>query len=132
MSVTITCEAEDLRALLENRENQAERIGRAEERSNRLYEVEDELRMVRDELRNAVKPAMEKVSADSIRQIINGVTHGNRIQAIKVVREITGLGLKEAKDLVEEGMGYCKECQASPLCTVEPHRSHCSRYVAAG
>ncbi len=34
---------------------------------------------------------------------------GNKIQAIKVVREITGLGLKEAKDLVEAAPKPVKE-----------------------
>ena len=33
----------------------------------------------------------------------------NKIQVIKVVREITGLGLKEAKDLVEAGGKAVKE-----------------------
>ena len=34
---------------------------------------------------------------------------GNKIQVIKVVREITGLGLKEAKDLVEAAPKPLKE-----------------------
>jgi large subunit ribosomal protein L7/L12 len=33
--------------------------------------------------------------------VILGAAGANKIQVIKVVREITGLGLKEAKDLVE-------------------------------
>lgn len=32
-------------------------------------------------------------------------TGGNKIQVIKVVREVTGLGLKEAKDVVEAPLG---------------------------
>ena len=34
---------------------------------------------------------------------------GRKIEAIKVVREITGLGLKEAKDLVEGAPSTVKE-----------------------
>ena len=34
---------------------------------------------------------------------------GNKIQVIKVIREITGLGLKEAKDLVEAAPKTVKE-----------------------
>ena len=34
---------------------------------------------------------------------------GNKIAVIKVVREITGLGLKEAKDLVDGAPGKVKE-----------------------
>ena len=33
--------------------------------------------------------------------VLTGAAADKKIQAIKVVREITGLGLKEAKDLVE-------------------------------
>jgi large subunit ribosomal protein L7/L12 len=32
-----------------------------------------------------------------------------KIQVIKVIREITGLGLKEAKDLVDKAPGAVKE-----------------------
>ncbi len=42
-------------------------------------------------------PAEEKTEFDVILSEIGG----NKIQVIKAVREITGLGLKEAKDLVE-------------------------------
>lgn len=34
-------------------------------------------------------------------EVIELVKSGNKIQAIKIVREATGLGLKEAKDVVE-------------------------------
>lgn len=34
---------------------------------------------------------------------------GNKIQAIKFIRECTGLGLREAKDLVESGTVYCDD-----------------------
>jgi len=41
---------------------------------------------------------------------VNLTAHGaNKIQVIKVVREITGLGLKEAKDLVEAAPKPVKE-----------------------
>lgn len=33
--------------------------------------------------------------------VITSVVDGNKITAIKAVREVTGLGLKDAKDLVE-------------------------------
>jgi large subunit ribosomal protein L7/L12 len=45
----------------------------------------------------AAAPEEEK---DSFTVKITGVT-GNKIQVIKVVRELTNLGLKEAKELVE-------------------------------
>jgi len=43
------------------------------------------------------KPAEEKTEFD----VILAEVGANKINVIKVVREITGLGLKEAKDLVE-------------------------------
>jgi large subunit ribosomal protein L7/L12 len=45
----------------------------------------------------AAAPAEEKTEFDVILQAAGG----NKINVIKVVREVTALGLKEAKDLVE-------------------------------
>jgi large subunit ribosomal protein L7/L12 len=47
----------------------------------------------------AAAPVVEE--QDSFDVILTGFAADKKIQAIKVVREITGLGLKEAKDLVE-------------------------------
>jgi ribosomal protein L7/L12 len=41
------------------------------------------------------------ISSDAMAQIQQLVAQGKKIQAIKLVREHTGLGLKEAKDLVD-------------------------------
>ncbi|RMH33052.1 MAG: 50S ribosomal protein L7/L12 [Nitrospirae bacterium] len=51
-------------------------------------------------------PAEQKTSFDVI---LSGVPADKKIQVIKVVREITGLGLKEAKDLVEGAPKPVKE-----------------------
>jgi large subunit ribosomal protein L7/L12 len=45
-------------------------------------------------------PAEEVVEQDSFDVVLEG-DGGKKIQVIKVVRELTGLGLKEAKDAVE-------------------------------
>jgi large subunit ribosomal protein L7/L12 len=45
-------------------------------------------------------PAEEAVEKDSFDVVLEG-DGGKKIQVIKVVRELTGLGLKEAKDAVE-------------------------------
>src|SRR5215207_3829301 len=50
-------------------------------------------------------PADEKTEFDVILQAAGG----NKINVIKVVREITALGLKEAKDLVEAAPKAVKE-----------------------
>jgi large subunit ribosomal protein L7/L12 len=49
--------------------------------------------------------AEEKTSFD----VIIKSPGGNKIQTIKAIREITGLGLKEAKGLAEEAGGKVKE-----------------------
>src|SRR4026208_321057 len=68
----------------------------------------------------AAAPAEEKTEFDVILQAIGG----NKINVIKVVREVTALGLKEAKDLVEaapqaEKEGGSKE-EAGPIKTKLP------------
>jgi large subunit ribosomal protein L7/L12 len=53
----------------------------------------------------AAAPVEEKTEFDVILQAIGG----NKINVIKVVREVTALGLKEAKDLVEAAPKPVKE-----------------------
>jgi large subunit ribosomal protein L7/L12 len=53
----------------------------------------------------AAAPAEEKTEFDVILQAAGG----NKINVIKVVREVTSLGLKEAKDLVEAAPKAVKE-----------------------
>jgi large subunit ribosomal protein L7/L12 len=53
----------------------------------------------------AAAPAEEKTEFDVVLQAIGG----NKINVIKVVREVTALGLKEAKDLVEAAPKPVKE-----------------------
>jgi large subunit ribosomal protein L7/L12 len=48
----------------------------------------------------AVAPAAEEVEEKTTFDVIL-VEASNKIQALKVVREVTGLGLKEAKDLLD-------------------------------
>ena len=55
-----------------------------------------------------VEAAPEQTEFD----VILSTTGANKIQVIKAIREITGLGLKEAKDLVEAAPKTVKE-QAS-------------------
>jgi len=44
--------------------------------------------------------------------VVLAAAGGNKIQVIKAIREITGLGLKEAKDLVEAAPKTVKEAVA--------------------
>jgi large subunit ribosomal protein L7/L12 len=58
----------------------------------------------------AAAPAEEKTEFN----VILAKVGDNKINVIKVVREITGLGLKEAKDLVEGAPKPVKESIAKP------------------
>ena len=53
----------------------------------------------------AAAPVEEKTEFDVVLQAVGG----NKINVIKVVREVTALGLKEAKDLVEAAPKAVKE-----------------------
>ena len=53
-------------------------------------------------------PAEAEVEKDSFDVVLEG-DGGKKIQVIKVVRELTGLGLKEAKDLVDGAPKAVKE-----------------------
>ena len=50
----------------------------------------------------------EAAGSDSVSAVLSDVG-ANKIQVIKVVRELTGLGLKEAKDLVDAAPKAIKE-----------------------
>jgi ribosomal protein L7/L12 len=47
------------------------------------------------------QPSSSQFSAQALEEIRSLLEHGNKIGAIKRVRELTGLGLKEAKDYVD-------------------------------
>jgi large subunit ribosomal protein L7/L12 len=55
----------------------------------------------------AAAPAVEEQTEFTV--VLKGFADGQKIPVIKEVRAITGLGLKEAKDLVEAGEKALKE-----------------------
>ena len=57
----------------------------------------------------AAAPDVEKEPEKTEFDVVLAATGGNKIQVIKAIREITGLGLKEAKDLVEAAPKTVKE-----------------------
>ena len=77
--------------------------------------LNESLRLVRVELDNAKKalanvqvslpgPSIQDQNARDIKvltPILDAIAHGNKIDAIRMVRELTQLGLKESKDMVE-------------------------------
>ena len=57
----------------------------------------------------AAAPVAEKEAEKTEFDVVLSAAGGNKIQVIKAIREITGLGLKEAKDLVEAAPKTVKE-----------------------
>ena len=57
----------------------------------------------------AAGPAAAEVEEKTSFDVILKAAGGQKIQVIKVVRELTGLGLKEAKALVDEAPKPVKE-----------------------
>ena len=60
----------------------------------------------------AAAPAEEVVEKTEFDAILDSVPADKKIAVLKIVREITGLGLKEAKDLVEAAPKAIKEAIA--------------------
>lgn len=60
----------------------------------------------------AAAPAEEVVEQTEFDAILDSVPADKKIAVLKIVREITGLGLKEAKDLVEAAPKAIKEAIA--------------------
>jgi large subunit ribosomal protein L7/L12 len=60
----------------------------------------------------AAAPAEEVVEKTEFDVILDSVPADKKIAVLKIVREITGLGLKEAKDLVEAAPKAIKEAIA--------------------
>jgi ribosomal protein L7/L12 len=105
MSVTITCEVSDIKEFVQDRVDQAERIGTLQSKADRVYDMEDNLRNAKDELAKAIRPQPIPVRPTQVTALILAVRDGQKITAVKEVRSMTGLGLKEAKDLVENALG---------------------------
>jgi regulator of replication initiation timing len=82
---------------------------------DRLYAENNRLKArLAEVLKNTDAPTWQKLGFEEkqyneIVDLVNlpyGPGGGNKINAIKIVREVTGLGLKEAKDLVEDGKTF--------------------------
>jgi Na+-transporting NADH:ubiquinone oxidoreductase subunit NqrF len=107
MSVTIRCEVQDIKDFIQNHKDQAERIGKLEARVSRSYELEEEVIQLRAQIAKPAPLVPGLVSPTTVQSLIRAQKLGEKITMIKDVRQMTGLGLKEAKDLVEEIVGNC-------------------------
>lgn len=107
MTIKIECEASDIRAVLIQYEDVATERASERQENRRLVDQAFDLEAEINSLKAIASrpPVGQTVLLNELRLCIQGVTHGNHIQAIKSVRTLTGFGLKEAKDLVQEAMG---------------------------
>lgn len=82
--------------------------------SDRLYDAQEEVRRLRLDATNSMPapsafPSVE-TKRESIKELIVGCQGDQKIAMIKATRLLTGLGLKEAKDLVEAHYVYRPRC----------------------
>ena len=107
MSVTITFDSvHDVIELIHNRDNVSRDLGevsqRAESRHDRIVDLEHQLRELKQAAANTATLNAGHIRPMTIEYLLDGLRSGNKIACIKAVREMTGLGLMEATDLVED------------------------------
>ncbi len=73
----------------------------------------------------------QPLSDEQISNLSNYIFRGEKIQAIKVYRDMTGLGLKEAKDAVEELERSFRASDPGRF-TASPQGKGCLGVVVAG
>lgn len=114
--IKLAIDSHDLSAVLSRFTDAVTERAAAEQRertmSSRFYDAEDKIRNLKEKLSKYEEtpgfpmPIMRTLpsgdeAARKIGLAMKEAKEGNRIAAIKLVRELTGCGLKEAKDAVE-------------------------------
>ena len=79
--------------------------------SKTVLEISELIKMMEEKVAVAAAPAAGAAAAEEKTEfdVVLESAGSNKIAVIKVVRELTGLGLKEAKDLVEGAPKTVKE-----------------------
>jgi len=65
----------------------------------RINELEDRLKFIYSKLEIEYPEDPDPVMSPKIQDALR---HGNKIEAIKIYRELTGVGLAEAKDVIDK------------------------------
>jgi len=111
-------EAGFLRVIQENPEDDAVRLVYAdwlEERGDvrgeylRLEHQLEQISLRLAQLRAQIDPAWLATVSKRCQVVLVSFSPQDKISVIRLVREVTGLGLKEAKDLVESARGIIKQ-----------------------
>lgn len=101
--IKFECSAQDLQDLFSSANEYKVEASRLQKC---LWDEQDKNHVLREEnaklKQNPPRPDYARMVAD----LVKAVSANERINAIKAVREITGFGLKESKDLVEANMPH--------------------------
>jgi ribosomal protein L7/L12 len=110
MAVKIVCDFYDLqeavRALAGGEMEASHLRGRMEEKDRTIEDLRSQIHGLKMEMKAAAtSPSSNPFVREHVEGLIRAVSTGQKIGAIKEVRSMLGLGLKEAKDLVEAQWG---------------------------
>ena len=72
---------------------------------------------------------MADLSQEHIDEISNALAKGSKIEAIKIYREVSGLGLKEAKEFIDELIPKLTEQDPERFAKLAPSGTGCSTAV---
>lgn len=109
----IDCSQSEFQSLLHTLTNSMERASRAEAQNQTLNDKVYKMERDRDTERGKLQAEIDSLKAKQantsygednsliVARMLKAFAHGEKINCIKEVRQLTGLGLKEAKDLVE-------------------------------
>lgn len=85
-------------------------------RQHAISFTDDELKWMLDTIKDGTEPTQQPIfqppsnqqiqaaSGQEVMDMMNAMATGKKIEAIKACRSLTGLGLKEAKDMIETAM----------------------------
>lgn len=92
---------EELKLLLEPAQKAQESVVVLEKEVTRLNAEVDRLRSANPTAGAFIQDHNRDAVLNALANVCTALSNGNKITAIKITRELTGLGLKEAKDVVE-------------------------------
>jgi ribosomal protein L7/L12 len=107
--IKIECDASDLQVFLDNQSSIAEDRSRLVTQNGEAWRKVDALTMenkrLQEQLQSLASVAPRNQpngNIEHVRSLLSAMANSEKIQAIKMVRTLTGFGLKESKDLVED------------------------------
>lgn len=82
---------------------------------NEKYDLEEQVRQLRLDLYQAQKTPPIANAEQIARDLIEAATADQKINCIKIIRAMTGYGLKESKDLFEAAYAKGQALKSKPL-----------------